>query len=161
MINGITPSFEHQASLELNKCPVSPNICCWEEMAFMWGNMVSFRGLCCSCSTLHVLCCPYLQDEAFALWQTNWGTLYPEGSESRRIITQIQNTYYLVNLVDNDFVKGSCLFSLIDEVLRFVPLLTKRDLYSPDEGLVMKLPTKPLQNGILDEYPEISENGTS
>jgi len=102
-----------------------------------------------------LLCCPYFQDEAFALWQTHWGTLYPEGSESRRIITQIQNTYYLVNLVDNDFVKGSCLFALIDEALKLVPALTRGDLNSADEGLVMKLPTKPSQNGTIDETPEI------
>ena len=46
-----------------------------------------------------------------------WASLYPVGSVSREIINRIQNTYYLVNLVDNDFVKGSCLFKLLDRML--------------------------------------------
>lgn len=88
-----------------------------------------------------------LQDEAFALWQTHWGSLYPEGSESRRIITQIQNTYYLVNLVDNDFVKGNKLFNVIDEAFEVLPWFGKKEVASPDEGLVMKMSSELLLNG--------------
>lgn len=87
------------------------------------------------------------QDEAFALWQTHWGSLYPEGSESRRIITQIQNTYYLVNLVDNDFVRGNKLFDLIDEAFTVLSMYGKKEVTTPDEGLVMKMSSKPLLNG--------------
>ena len=43
-----------------------------------------------------------------------WGSLYPIGSKSRAIIDGIQNTYYLVNLVDNDYVAGNCLFRLLE-----------------------------------------------
>lgn len=57
------------------------------------------------------------KDEAFALWQTHWGKLYRSGSESRKIINLFQNTYYLVNLVDNDFVAGNCLFTVVRDVL--------------------------------------------
>ena len=46
-----------------------------------------------------------------------WATLYPVGSVSREIINRIQNTYYLVNLVDNDYVRGNCLFKLLDRML--------------------------------------------
>ena len=45
-----------------------------------------------------------------------WANLYPIGSNSRAIIDGIQNTYYLVNLVDNDYVAGNCLFRLLDRM---------------------------------------------
>ncbi|CAI8056985.1 Methylenetetrahydrofolate reductase, partial [Geodia barretti] len=49
-------------------------------------------------------------DEAFMLWGTHWASLYSPESTSHHIISHIQNTYYLVNLVDNDFVTGNVLF---------------------------------------------------
>ena len=36
---------------------------------------------------------------------------------SREIITSITESYYLINLVDNDYVRGSCLWDLLEEVL--------------------------------------------
>ena len=68
----------------------------------------------CVCSTVRY---SLIQDEAFALWHTYWGVLYPEGSESRKIIEYFQDTYYLVNLVDNDYVQGNMLWAILDEVL--------------------------------------------
>ncbi|CAI8042483.1 Methylenetetrahydrofolate reductase [Geodia barretti] len=50
------------------------------------------------------------KDEAFMLWGTHWASLYSPESTSHHIISHIQNTYYLVNLVDNDFVTGNVLF---------------------------------------------------
>lgn len=55
--------------------------------------------------------------EAFDLWQNVWGSLYPKGSVSRDIISTITESYYLINLVDNDYVRGSCLWDLLEEVL--------------------------------------------
>lgn len=46
------------------------------------------------------------KDEAFQLWLDDWGVLYPEDSQSRRIIDEINRTYFLVNMVENDFVQG-------------------------------------------------------
>ena len=46
-----------------------------------------------------------------------WGRLYPPGSKSRDIIKGFQDNYYLVNLVDNDFIKGNCLFDIVDKVI--------------------------------------------
>lgn len=46
------------------------------------------------------------QDEAFALWTSEWGALYEEGSRSRQIIDEIASTWYLVSVVDNDYVNG-------------------------------------------------------
>ena len=60
---------------------------------------------------------PSFQDEAFALWRTHWGNIYPANSRSRQIIDTFSDTYYLVNLVDNDFVKGNCLFEVVYNVL--------------------------------------------
>ena len=45
-----------------------------------------------------------------------WANLYPVGSKSRDIIAGIENTYYLVNLVDNDYVAGNCLFRLLERM---------------------------------------------
>jgi len=46
------------------------------------------------------------KDEAFALWESNWGMIYPEGSSSRALIQSIMGSYFLVNMVDNNFVDG-------------------------------------------------------
>jgi methylenetetrahydrofolate reductase (NADPH) len=46
------------------------------------------------------------KDEAFALWQI-WARQYPERSASRHVITEIQDKWFLVNIVDNDFVGAS------------------------------------------------------
>lgn len=57
------------------------------------------------------------KDEAFALWKTHWGAIYPENSQSRSLIERISDTYCLVNLVDNDFIGGNCLFQVVYDVL--------------------------------------------
>lgn len=57
------------------------------------------------------------KDEAFALWKTHWGNIYPAKSPSREVIETISTSYYLVNLVDNDYVKGNCLFEVVYDVL--------------------------------------------
>jgi hypothetical protein len=43
--------------------------------------------------------------QAFGLWTEQWGKLYEPDSPSRHLIEHIADTYYLVNLVDNDFPK--------------------------------------------------------
>jgi len=57
------------------------------------------------------------KDEAFELWMLQWGRLYAIGSKSQEIIKKFHNSYYLVNLVDNDYVKGNCLFDVVDKVI--------------------------------------------
>merc|ERR1719272_1816339 len=52
------------------------------------------------------------KDEAFSLWG-EWSSIYAEGSESRKLIEAIPESYYLVNIVDNDFVSGDILNELI------------------------------------------------
>ncbi|XP_020914597.1 methylenetetrahydrofolate reductase isoform X4 [Exaiptasia diaphana] len=62
----------------------------------------------------------FWKDEAFSLWKQQWGRLYPEGSKSRDIINSIHDTYYLVNLVDNDYIAGNSLFDIINNVIEIV-----------------------------------------
>lgn len=59
------------------------------------------------------------QDEAFSLWMERWGKLYEPNSQSYSIIEQISNTYYLVNLVDNDYPQGSCLWSVLEAMFEY------------------------------------------
>lgn len=42
------------------------------------------------------------KDEAFELGQ-QWANLYPSGSESNKLLGDIFSTYYLVNIVHNDY----------------------------------------------------------
>ncbi|XP_071552419.1 methylenetetrahydrofolate reductase (NADPH) [Panulirus ornatus] len=54
------------------------------------------------------------KDEAFGLWEEQWGKLYPENSRSQEIIRHFTQNYYLVNLVDNDYPKESCLWDALE-----------------------------------------------
>jgi len=56
------------------------------------------------------------KDEAFALWQTHWQRTYPKDSESYKLLQLIHDTYYLVNVVENDYIKGD-LFARFDEII--------------------------------------------
>jgi methylenetetrahydrofolate reductase (NADPH) len=51
------------------------------------------------------------KEEAFAIWQREWAFLYPEGSPSRKLLEEIQGSYWLLNLVENDF-RGGDIFSI-------------------------------------------------
>lgn len=56
------------------------------------------------------------KDEAFALWLDMWAEIYPPDSESRRLLQRVHDTFYLVNVVDNDFQQGD-LFAVFSELL--------------------------------------------
>lgn len=66
----------------------------------------------------------FVKDEAFSLWMEYWGKLYEANSLSYAIIKQISNTYYLVNLVDNDYPQGSCLWSVFDAMFEYQKITT-------------------------------------
>jgi len=55
------------------------------------------------------------KEEAFELW-SQWASIYPEDSESKKVIENIRDNYLLVNLVDNDYVQET-LYSLIDSLV--------------------------------------------
>jgi len=46
------------------------------------------------------------KDEAFAIWREEWASMYPEGSASRELLEEIHGSYWLLNLVENDYVNG-------------------------------------------------------
>merc|ERR1711904_169002 len=52
------------------------------------------------------------KDEAFSLWG-EWSSIYAEGTESRKLIESISDTYYLVNIVDDNYVAGDLLNDVI------------------------------------------------
>jgi len=54
----------------------------------------------------------FWKDEAFALWHSQWACLYDEESVSRQLIATITETYFLVNIVDNDFTKPGQIFEV-------------------------------------------------
>lgn len=45
-------------------------------------------------------------EEAYALWSSTWLNLYDFDSESYELIENIRDTYYLVAIIDNDYVSG-------------------------------------------------------
>lgn len=47
------------------------------------------------------------KDEAFQLWLDEWAILYEAGSVARKLIEEIHDNYYLVNLVENDYIGGN------------------------------------------------------
>ncbi|XP_062170407.1 methylenetetrahydrofolate reductase (NADH) 2-like [Alnus glutinosa] len=46
------------------------------------------------------------KDEAFEIWSRGWACLYPEGDPSRKLLEEVQSSYFLVSLVDNDYIHG-------------------------------------------------------
>ena len=56
------------------------------------------------------------KDEAFALWKSQWAQLYAPDSVSSQLISKVHDTYWLVNIVDNDFV-NSTLYSDLPDLL--------------------------------------------
>lgn len=55
------------------------------------------------------------KDEAFEIWTMVWAYLFPEDDSSRKLLEQVQRTYYLVSLVDNDYVHGD-IFAVFKDV---------------------------------------------
>ncbi|XP_007652545.1 methylenetetrahydrofolate reductase isoform X4 [Cricetulus griseus] len=62
----------------------------------------------------------FWKDEAFALWIEQWGKLYEEESPSRMIIQYIHDNYFLVNLVDNEFLLDNCLWQVVEDTFELL-----------------------------------------
>lgn len=52
------------------------------------------------------------KDEAFSLW-TEWEEQYAPNSSSQKILKEIGDRYWLVNVVHNDFQKPDLLFDVM------------------------------------------------
>ncbi|KAF0753788.1 hypothetical protein AaE_005582, partial [Aphanomyces astaci] len=46
------------------------------------------------------------KDEAFSLWLSMWASLYHDESAAHALIHQIRDSFFLVSIVDNNFVNG-------------------------------------------------------
>ena len=57
------------------------------------------------------------KDEAFELWLSEWRTFYEKDSESWNLITRMHQDYFLVNVVENDYVNG--------DIYRLFPCFTE------------------------------------
>merc|ERR1712128_186561 len=81
--------------------------------------------------------------EAFGLWTEQWAKLYEPDGTSRKIIEGIAESYYLVNLVDNDFPQGNCLWEVMEDMFSRRKLNdkldTKQSLYEWIELHTMRL----------------------
>ena len=53
------------------------------------------------------------KDEAFSLWMNDWASIYEPKSGSYKLIKEIYDTYYLVNIVDNDYVDGELMQQML------------------------------------------------
>lgn len=57
------------------------------------------------------------KDEAFALWLSQWASKLPaENTSGKEALQKIRDTYFLVSIVDNDFISGN-IFAIFDTVL--------------------------------------------
>lgn len=54
------------------------------------------------------------KDEAFEQWTEQWANVYSDDSPSHSLIWTIHDSFWLVNLVDNDFVRGD-IFKVFQE----------------------------------------------
>jgi methylenetetrahydrofolate reductase (NADPH) len=45
-------------------------------------------------------------EEAFELWSTMWGAVVEDGSDAAKLLTEVQQNWFLVSLLENDFVSG-------------------------------------------------------
>ncbi|KAK9125803.1 hypothetical protein Scep_014649 [Stephania cephalantha] len=55
------------------------------------------------------------KDEAFEIWTRMWARVYQEGDSSITLLEGVQKTYFLVSLVDNDYVNGD-LFAVFNDI---------------------------------------------
>ena len=59
--------------------------------------------------------------EAFELWLSKWCTAYDDDSRAADVLHEIHDTYFLVNVVDNDFVAGD-IFAVFEDALALLDL---------------------------------------
>jgi methylenetetrahydrofolate reductase (NADPH) len=59
------------------------------------------------------------KEEAFDLWLSSWASIYSEESEAYEILYDIHDSVFLVNVVDNDYIKGD-IFKVFDRALEIM-----------------------------------------
>jgi methylenetetrahydrofolate reductase (NADPH) len=56
------------------------------------------------------------KDEAFQSWVDIWGRIYGEDTDSYKFLDNVQKSFFLMNIVDNDFVNGDLNKVILDFV---------------------------------------------
>jgi hypothetical protein len=92
--------------------------CCFYSTSCVLFNFHSFQLFILFIISVIALAAP-VQDEAFALWRSQWATAYEAGSPSASVIDGIANSWWLVNIVDNDYVRGD-IFAIVKQVRGFL-----------------------------------------
>eukprot|EP00359_Climacostomum_virens_P002325 CAMPEP_0204914902 /NCGR_PEP_ID=MMETSP1397-20131031/12839_1 /ASSEMBLY_ACC=CAM_ASM_000891 /TAXON_ID=49980 /ORGANISM="Climacostomum Climacostomum virens, Strain Stock W-24" /LENGTH=504 /DNA_ID=CAMNT_0052086691 /DNA_START=280 /DNA_END=1794 /DNA_ORIENTATION=+ len=66
------------------------------------------------------------RDEAFSVWVDEWAVIYTPTSPARTLLTEIRDTYTLVNVVENDYICGdiASVFERIFQVINAKPSLS-------------------------------------
>jgi len=75
-------------------------------------------------------------EEVFQLWTKCWASLYDDVSESADLLYRIHDTYYLVALIDNDYIEGNLLFQVFDEILEYDYSVNKKERPAKGFGLL-------------------------
>lgn len=57
------------------------------------------------------------KDEAFALWSSQWQSIYEPNSPSFKLLQEVVDSFWLVNVVDNNYVNGD-IFALFEELIK-------------------------------------------
>jgi methylenetetrahydrofolate reductase (NADPH) len=60
------------------------------------------------------------KDEAFGLWLSQWKSIYEEGSESAKLVQSVHDSYWLVTIVDHDYINGN-IFSVFNSAIANLP----------------------------------------
>ncbi|KAF1002471.1 methylenetetrahydrofolate reductase (NADH) 1-like [Apium graveolens] len=55
------------------------------------------------------------KDEAFEVWSKGWAQLYSEDDASKNLLEEVKSSYYLVSLVDNDYIHSD-LFAVFKDL---------------------------------------------
>lgn len=57
------------------------------------------------------------KDEAFALWKRVWASAYDAASDTAELLAQVHDTWFLVHVVDHDFLSGD-VFAVFEDAIR-------------------------------------------
>jgi methylenetetrahydrofolate reductase (NADPH) len=64
------------------------------------------------------------KDEAYGLWLSQWKSIYPADSASAALLQKIHDTYWLVTIVDHDYINGN-IFGLFNSAIANLPKVNK------------------------------------
>lgn len=60
----------------------------------------------------------FWKNEAFSCWLDKWASIYEQGSSSQAFLKHVHDTFYLVNVVENDYIGGDLTIIMLDFIQR-------------------------------------------